>query len=346
MGVLDADSVSLRRTVHPFAITIMGKARKHHFIPQFYLRQFTNTDEKLYVVEKSIDTRNWPSSTENAGAKRDYHTLDWMDRKADTETIEQRLSEVEDSQASLLKAIVESPESFSDRKGELAEFIALMYFRVPAFRDHIEKQLSSVVSFTGKILRRQGKLPEPPDIIKDLIKVHGDDIFLLKIANWKIIEFMFDASLHSQISDICSSMNLRILQAKEADRFITCDSPIVLFDREYKNHKPYGSSFSIKTIEVSFALSPTLMLLASWDGCEGVFQVSDEEVRRVNWRAIVNAQNYLYMQEIGGRFTEDLRVLCKHSAGFKLDELEVGKGCYFISRNIPVSPENFTELES
>lgn len=322
----------------------MAPPRKHHFVPQFYLRRFTDNDEKICVIEKAQSPRDWSTSTENTGAKRDYHTLDWIDREPDTEHIEKNLATIEGNQNVLLKSILENPKSYVNRKKELSSFIALMHLRVPEHRDFIERMLSeSVVAVIRKLLR-DGKLPEMPDSLKKLAEESNGDTFHPVISNWKIMEFMYDDRFQTQITKLCSGMNFRLLSTDGELEFITSDTPVVLFDRDYGRKRPYVSSFGMKSIQVSIPLSKSFVLVLDRESEEGCFIADSSTVREFNRRMTINAKNYIFMKDLTNEFKDDLSKLWNKNSGSKIDVLDFGEGCDILSRYIPVHEKQMIEL--
>lgn len=323
----------------------MARPRKHHFVPQFYLRRFTDNDEKICVIEKAQSPRDWYTSTENTGAKRDYHTLDWMDAEADTEHIEKNLATIEGNQNELLKSIIEDPDSCMSRKKELSSFIALMHLRVPEHRNFIERMLSESVAAVGRNLLRNGKLPEMPESLKKLAEENNGDIFCPQISNWKIMEFMFDDRFQAQIINLCSSMNFRLLSTDGELEFITSDTPVVLFDRDYEKKKPYGSSFGMKSIQVSIPLSKSSVLVLDRESEEACFVADSSTVREFNRRMTINAKNYIFMRDLTDGFKDDLSKLWNQNSGSKTDVLDYDEGCDILSRYIPVHEGQMSELK-
>lgn len=144
----------------------MADPKRHHFLPQFYLRGFGDERERIFQIEKVSDPKAIPTKVARAGLKRNYHTLDWTDQPADRATIEQRLSKVESEQAEMLRAVVADPAEFAPRRDDAIAFVNLMHHRVPGFKRDIEDRLAQVVNATGRMLLRQGQLPEPPESLR------------------------------------------------------------------------------------------------------------------------------------------------------------------------------------
>ncbi len=210
----------------------MADPKRHHFLPQFYLRQFADPKETLYQVEKSSNPSAVPTKVLRSGSKRNYHTLDWKERPADRATVENELSKLESSQAETLKVLLANPDSVDAHLEDLFGFVTFMYHRVPGFKRDIEVGLSQMVNASGRLLFRAGKLPGPPESIKKLIREKGDDIFNAEISNWKLIEMMFDLAARSPMPGFMRLMNCRLLRVEDPESFlITSDCPVVLYER-------------------------------------------------------------------------------------------------------------------
>jgi hypothetical protein len=137
--------------------TTQPVARRHHTVPQFYLRGFAKND-RIATVRLPGDQR-FVQSVRDASVAKDFYTVEGHENGDDV--IEKALSEVESTTATVFKTIAGGtwPLSFDDRMS-LGYFIALQATRVPAQRrtmDHIAQQVLRLqVGASGKAaLRRQ-----------------------------------------------------------------------------------------------------------------------------------------------------------------------------------------------
>lgn len=315
----------------------VGDPKRHHFLPQFYLRRFADDREGMHQIEKIDCSRAIPTKVPKAGSKRDFHTLDWTDQAVDRSTIESRLSVLEGRQEQMLRALIEDPCSLERWRHELIFFVNLMYHRVPAFKRVIENQLKDAVNSTARMLLRAGKLPEPPDSIKALMYEQGGDIFDAQISNWKLVEQMFDLASQSPIPKILDSMNCRILKVEEdSSNLITSDTPVVLYDADHDPKSPYGRGFAHKSVEVTISLSSKMLLFFSHADIPHS-SLTHNSVRHFNQRMIVGAERFIYMQKASEELLADLQRLHKQQAGIVSYTLEHGDGADFISKTIPVT---------
>ncbi len=322
----------------------MGAPKKHHFLPQFYLRRFADGREGLHQIEKVASARVIPTKVLKAGSKRDFHTLDWKGQDVDRSTIETRLSLVEDRQEKMLKELLKNPECIADWRSELSEFVSLMYHRVPAFKSSIERRLKDVMNSTCRSLLRNGKFPEPPESIKELIREKGDDIFDIQISNWKLVEQMFNLASSSPITGILDTMNCCVLSTEEESLpLVTSDSPVVFFDASHDPNSPYGRGFAHKSAEVSIPLSQSKLLIFSHSNIADS-TLSKDRVRHFNQRMIVAANRFIYTPKTSKEFQEDMNLLYGQQAGFTISTLEHSDGAVFITKSVPVTEKHLKSV--
>ncbi len=135
----------------------MSKPRKHHYLPQFYLRGFSNDGKSVCQIEKD-SSRSYMCSIRDTAAIRDYHELDGPDYE-DANALEKGLAEIEGQLAVAVAHAIEAGIATSKTHARLVEFVSLMRVRVPAFKAHIERSVGEVVRSTGLIMERSRKLP-------------------------------------------------------------------------------------------------------------------------------------------------------------------------------------------
>lgn len=316
----------------------MTKPKKHHYLPEFYLKRFQIVPQKgkyahIYRIEKLSSPRATCPAIKDTGCKTDYHTLDFDNKDKDRQTIEAALSKIEIYQDRLLDSICEKQQIAEDQKPLLAELITIMRFRVPAFKRHIESSLKGAVEGTGKLLMHQGRIPKPPKEIED----QSDDSPKADIYNWIILWFMFQMAFQSEDASLFGKMKYQLIIAPNGHHFITGDSPVALYHPNYDSIKPYGVGPVFKEIEVTFPISKKLLLKLTWDGEEGITTVQEDEVQEYNRRSIIMADSQIFASEVNPVLLEQVACLHNVEAGYKFDNLWYGKGAANISRFIPVT---------
>lgn len=131
-------------------------ARRHHTVPQFYLRGFAR-DEQIATVVLPGD-RRFVQSIKDASVVKDYYLLDGHASGADV--LEKALSGVEGEAAAILKSIADGVWPLPRKQREtLGYFISLQSVRVPVRRhtsDYLAAQLVRLeVGVSGKAGLRQ-----------------------------------------------------------------------------------------------------------------------------------------------------------------------------------------------
>jgi hypothetical protein len=212
-----------------------------------------------------------------------------------------------------------------------------MRFRVPAFKRNIESSLEGIVESTFKILMHQGKLPKQPKVVEDLIQKQGYDFLKVKIANWKILQYMFEMAFQSENSTLLREMKYQLIFAPNGHHFITGDSPVALYHPDYEFIKPYGVGPAFKEIELTFPISKELLIKLTWHGDEGVKEAQKEEVQEYNRRTLIMAEKYIFSSEANQNLIQQIAQYHNVQAGYKFDSLWFGEGSMHISRFIPVT---------
>ena len=313
----------------------MSDPRKHHFLPQFYL-EFFRIEPKvtkyshIFVIEKSKSTRSFSAAIHDTGALRDYNTIDTREG-ADHNFIETVLSRVESVHAHLVSRLVASRTvEISDRK-ELAFMMALMYCRVPKFKEIIKNSMRTMMETMGDIMLRKGQLPSPPPELARAFEEYGmtrfKDMVSVEISNWALLEQMYKCASFSPLIDLLSKMTVEILCAPDDAHFFTGDTPVTV----------YGGALAHEEVEVSFPLSPQVAILLSWKrrgrGCR---TISYQDVQEYNRRTVVMSDRFLYSTTECQPMKKIVADSASESAGWRTDAFEYGDGAFLHLNFLPV----------
>jgi hypothetical protein len=320
----------------------MAGPKKHHFLPQFYLRRFADPREKLWLYRKSAESKGIPTHVLKAGMENHFHTLDWSRwgaRSDDPESIERALSKMESAQARMLRQILDLDEPLSAHLESVAQFASTMWHRVPSFKRDVEENLSRLLAHSGRMLLKAGAFPPPPEELQSLIQERDGDIFEPEIANWKLLEFMFLQLRDTPIPGILSRMNYRLVRpGPQGGSFVTGDTPVVLYDEHWDNDSPQGVGFATPTVEISLPLSAFALIVFRHDDRLPPPLLSAVQVRHYNQRTIVAAWQSIYAPEQNDAVEADVRLLHQQSSGPENCSLPAEGGHVFVSRHRPVTP--------
>ncbi len=320
----------------------MQSPKKHHFLPQFYLKGFQILGDgkipRVYIFEKWQKGKSFISAVEDAACEIDYNTIINSSGQKDRSLVETKLSRIEGKQAELIKRITTNENIEKVDLPELSFLLLLMRCRVPSVKNYIENSLKDVVRSTANILQRQGKFPPPPVEIVKIIGEGGNpfDVIEIKIFNEKILRHMFDMAMNQEGLNLLSAMNFSLVKAQENHYFITSDAPVALYVPKYEDRRPYGVGFCDKEVEITFPLNKKYLLLASWQENKPFFYATPTDVIEYNRRTVIMAQNYVYASS-DNNVSNLIDKFNNFNAGFDISSGESEGGSFQISRFIPVT---------
>jgi len=150
----------------------LAGARKHHYIPRFFLAGFTNEGTKegrLLVCDLNAGKRWW-SDPNGAGHQRDFYRIDLAGY--DPLEVEKAFQEIEDAAAPALRKLTgtEEPSPFDEIATEVLPLLASLAIRVPTSRRGVERASERVVR--AAIPKALPRLPKPPPIIHSRLFGH------------------------------------------------------------------------------------------------------------------------------------------------------------------------------
>lgn len=310
----------------------MAEPRKHHYLPQFYLRGFSANGRSIFQIEKRGD-RAYLSSIRDTAAVRDYHDLDTVDA-ADPGAVEKHLAHVETQLAEGLAATLRSGITTPDIHSLLIQLVALLRVRVPAFKASIEAHLQNVVRSVGLMMERRGEFPPPPKGFEDLLRM---DNLLINISNWKLLETMFTIAADRDVFNILAAMTPTLLRAPGDASFLSCDQPVAIFHPTASPRDAYGIGIAHPGTEISVPLSSRALLLLSWSSDPPVDrEAQPDEIAEFNRRTVVMAEALVFAPDASESAIETTRRYGHCSAGMVLDVLDTGHEALHLGRFRPV----------
>ena len=313
----------------------MNEPKKHHFLPQFYLGNFKiNPQMKkhphVFVIEKSIEPRSFAAPIHDTGCIRDYNTLD-LEEGRDRSSIEHVLSRVEDIHSGVLSQLLSSRSIDTVDRDELSFLIALMYCRVPKFKVYVQNLMKKSVDAIGQLMLRKGQLPPPPPELEKEQQKLGltrlEDIVTIEITNWAALGIMYQCASSRQLREPLSEMCIDVMIAPKDSCFIAGDTPVAV----------YGGALIDKSVEVTFPVSPHLMILLSRRATgERCRQISVEELCEYNRRTVIMSDKYLYSPTTNKTIDAIVSENASRTAGWRTGAIEHSDGAYLVSNFVPV----------
>jgi hypothetical protein len=300
--------------------------KRQHFIPRLHLQHFAGSQPKgqLWTYD-AIAAKAWSAIPAETAVQTHFYSAEKSDGTMDTR-IEAFLSEMEGRAApvyqDLLRGII--PKN-SQARVDFAQFLALMYVRTPAMRRMAaeihgrEVQIRNYAyasddrafeALTRRVEQEKGALIDPQvkeRIYKAMCAPTGYEVIVPK-----------EQTLHAlaasdKLAPILFKMKWCLVFADHGF-FITSDNPLVREVDPKTRHPIYGDhGFLNKTAEVTFPLSPRVVLLLSWNEKAREHGILERpHVDFVNRIRAAQSDRYLYAH-VHHKRVEQLATEFKHS---------------------------------
>lgn len=249
-----------------------NKPTKQHYVPQCYLREFATPDSTkdkeplIYIFPKDKRVGRL-DKIKNVLFAKDLYTLDVGGIK--NYSIETSLGNIESEYTTVYREKIAKrlPLSKKDRL-ILCVFVSALMQRTLRHKDSLEKFLTEVIEKMEKMDEAHNTKSKIVDDYKKL-KVNSHKLGILKIL--------------PDIADILLKMNIAfICTDKISSKYITCDDPCIMFNPDLQWQKFYGYGLAQKSIELSITLSPTTMVIFSWQNLRGYIQTTNRRVEDHN----------------------------------------------------------------
>jgi Protein of unknown function (DUF4238) len=280
--------------------------RRHHYLPQFYLRKFTSRGERRLLWEydkrKGSVTR---SSPKESGFSPNHHSITRTGGKIDGETIEARIKrDFEDPMAPVYETLRHRALLKEKEWTAFCLFAASMMVRVPNY-------IANTKAVLTKLLQRGF----------DIMKYHDEEfrrrcsekgVPLEVIEAARVSSATRDAALTFSLAafdvpaKIFARMYWLFLHSAPTELFATSDNPVFYCDPQ---HRPSGFLNGVglanATIEVTFPLSRNICALGTWHPSSVLHSnVQSEIVDLVNERTIGAALRFVYSPRKSDRLLE------------------------------------------
>jgi hypothetical protein len=300
-------------------------ARRHHFVPEFYLRGFCGSDKKLFVVDAK-ERKQFRTQPENVAVEKDFNRVN-IDGIA-PDALEKAYGAFEGKAASALARII-AKGAFEDENDRAAilNLMALLTVRSPQkrqtigdFQHDLCKVMLEMTFATPERWESQVKQMRSEGYLQDVDETMAYEQLrdFVKKGNYKIRmnkEWQIQMELR-HLDDVLPYFFMRkwsLYQARKGTNgFITSDHPVSLMWSKAEMRKGFhGPGLAMGETEIVFPLCPDLCLLGRFEGEEKTLDADYFSVASINARVIGTARrqvyapdsNYVYMrafpQEMG-----------------------------------------------
>jgi len=262
------------------------------------------------------------ASVRNAAVRKLYYSFPAEGGTLDKQSFETALSELEDKAASAIRTLTERRIVSDQSKIDLAQFVALMYTRVPAFRENLQRIWGRwadmmLVGLTHDEDRCRALMAETQAGKPAGVPVSPKDMREAILQG----RLQTSLTLPSTLSDVVyhgiswtqglGQMEWVLIAAPPGTEYVTSDNPVCREapDRDARSIENPG--LGLPSIEVTFPISCGLALLASWQAFADTYVTARPTVvREINRRTVMAAQRFVYSPSASDGL---LRLVKKHS---------------------------------
>jgi len=288
-----------------------NKPRKHHYVPQAYMRPFAEVDNQLFVVNKEFGSIR-EASTKSVAYLKDYYTIDTVDED-DSAEAEEGLGKIESKCIPLLVRLAEGDGTFTNPEfADMAIYIAIQYGRTPFTRQRMDEMAVKIanVELKKEAIKIANDPQEYDKFIKDMTTRTPDARVptreeIAKTADFSSIlsEVSFNngayvASLFRTSWDIADGLlktRWVVFHAPKGAAFITSDNPVgLIINRQLKEYEV--PAILLPGAIRCFPLNSKSCLVMLDGGFRKEIEhkvISKNEVRKINQMTYAQAQKYV-----------------------------------------------------
>ncbi len=211
--------------------------KKHHYLPQFYLRRFANDDGKLWVFDR--ETKSYRCVTpKEVGQENHFYTFIDKDGKKNG-AIETYFSDIETYASNIIEKLLRLESLTKEEKGNFSSFIAFQRTRTPEYEKTLnemtEKQTKAMLQIrytneeqVGELLKRYEKSTgrETGLLPKEYLSfIHGNKM-KISLGKNESLRQMLD---HGERTASCiANMEWEVVHSMGNSSFITTDNPFII----------------------------------------------------------------------------------------------------------------------
>lgn len=250
------------------------QTKRHHFVPQFYLRYFSiDGGHQIYVHDWNLSSP-FKTNITNCSVIQFYYSIEYEDgRKVDT--IEKYFSELEGRASKIFEFVSDGRYSLNEEEMEtLLVFVAFLMFRNPQFRDTVHdmkrrsaEAIMSMLSSDKNLMESELKRFEkesgkPVDVDIDEVMAFGRDPnrYKIEVHPNESLEIMF--TMVERIYPKLAEMNWFFAKGVGTKKFVTSDLPIGMHNSKIPVGSPVG--IGMKYTEIYFPMNKDICLVGSW----------------------------------------------------------------------------------
>lgn len=310
----------------------MNEKKKHHYVPEAYLKFFKNKEGKICIYRKDSPEKEIFMTPENTAFHKYYYSQPIPSGGRDN-ILEDSFGKLEEKWPPLVDKLINKDNINSDLE-TLFNFTILQRVRVPAARDAFEKSYAEMVRATAMQLKKQGELPSSSASLPEEII----DTMLISIDPHKSIHSMVEAI--KPIGELFGKMGFVALHNKTDIDFITSDNPVIWFDPTVPPNKlqPYRLRPEGPVI-LFFPISPKVLLVGDTRKKEDFSELGLEhfDLAKTNFVRTVNREVVRFSYDAVFAQSDTVRSLVGKYADISpvvdVTHIDIGKGTLMLHQS-------------
>ena len=285
----------------------MNIPKRHHYLPQFYLKNFTNNDGLFWVFDRKNKEYRQQHPV-NTALQKDYYTFRDKNGKKHTE-IEKLFSSIEGKIKPVINKIDMGNTITSEEKVILSFFISFQKTRVPDFEKSVNELSGKMLT---AIIQKSSSKDDIVSFIKEYkkntgkkVKMSPEDLLDFIQSNEFSIDFEREWSLPMilrlgvEFSQHFVNMNWIFLWAPKNSSFITSDNPFVLVPpSNYDLKSLYGVGLITPGAKKLIPLSQrTCLMITDYGHSISNKEIDSLTVKKINLNIAIRSDRFLIAKD-------------------------------------------------
>lgn len=271
----------------------MTKPKRQHYIPRVYLKNFTNSNGKVWVYDKELQTLKELSTKDTTIEKELYTITDVNGNK--NYFLEDYFGEIETIANPILNKIINKQVISFEEKTKLSLFIALLDNRTVAAIKDYDKTSCEILTWMKNMRLYNGEFDSLINNMKCSQEDAKQKIKDVKISLNKETNLKSLIDLAGTFAEYFSLMEWRILYTKNKNcNFITSDNPLFLLPEKISND--YGYGIATQGVQKIIPLAYNIILSIGEVGNISVHECVISEkvrVRQINTLSFMSAKRFV-----------------------------------------------------
>lgn len=283
--------------------------KRHHYIPQFFLKGFSADEKKVWVFDR-YKKEYRQESIRKTGAETKFYSYTV---KGKEETLEGVFSMVEGLAKPILEKVLLGKDITEQEKADFSMFLAIMRVRVPDFKKSTEEggelmyKKYNKIMFSDeeniKAMAKERKVSLTDNQVKELKDFVSDESrYYVTFPKNYWLGLMLKLSL--DVASAFIGMNWHFVHLKKRFALVTSDNPVVLVPpKDYDPNGFYGVGLITPGASKIIALDSTLCLfmgdLVERPWIKHAKDDNKELLKWINYKTSENSDRFVYSPDKG-----------------------------------------------